>query len=771
MPIPSHLRLCPWPQISAESVLFLAFAATAVEERLLQEWVETHRVKGSDWRQVVVDSTTEPTWVAEIFKASSDFLVVPIRIVWLPHRKTPSWWGGLFRSDPRHPGAFRASRILKQSPERVQAIFGKPAMVSELGQRFGQRMSVEAWAEPEKFAAFVEMEARVALDISERRLLGGRYRLPSQVTDQLSHDPLLHREVECLAQQQGRSVKELWQSAQGYMKEMIAVPTAFGLDLNSRFNNLVLGFGYEKRLVSRKEDLARIAQILNANPCILLWTHKTYLDGMVLPKLLYDNNLPVPHSFGGANMSFAGLGYLMRSGGGIFIRRSFQDNPLYKTVLRFYIALLMKLRFPLSWSFEGTRSRLGKLMPPRYGLLKYVLEACHSSGAKNIHIVPVAISYDLIRDVEEYASEQVGRVKQAESLSWFLGYLSSLRKPMGRLYVDFGEAIVLEDAPDPDNRLALQKIAFQVAVEANRVTPLTAPSLLTMSLLGAAPQALTEDELRREVRALWEWASERQIRISDDFNPRHLEHFQSLLEIMINENVIRRYDEGPDVVYGIPLQQHPAASYYRNTTIHFFVNKAIIELALMKVADSGDEDPVAAFWIETENLRDLFKFEFFYPPSEEFRVQLEHELQRSNPCWEQILLEGGAALQTLIRDLRPLVAHATLLTYVEAYQVVADMLARLRPDETIEQKNCVERALKYGRQAYLQRRISSEASIGKILFANAYKLMAHRNLHEPGDPELQIRRREMAQNLRLLARRLERIRLLVADERTAHSLR
>jgi len=582
----------------------------------------------------------------------------------------------------------------------------------------------------------------------------------------LRDDADYRRELGQLAAEQNRPVDALLGEARVYMKEMVATPTPFWLGINSRFNNAVLGLGYEKRVVAGQEELERVRDILQSHPSILLWTHKTYLDGMVVPKVLYDAGLPLPHMFGGANMSFAGLGFLVRRGGGIFIRRSFQDNPLYKLTLRHYIAQLMKNHIPLSWSFEGTRSRLGKLMPPRYGLLKYVLEACHGYGARGIHIIPVSISYDLIRDVEEYATEQTGRVKPPESLRWFLGYLSSLRKPMGRVYVDFGEPVVLESAPEPDDRLALQKIAFSVAVEANRVTPLTVPSLLTMSLLGAAPQALTERELRREVKALWDWAADRQIRVSDDFDPLNRDHFQGLLRIMMDENVITRYDEGPDVVYGIALEQHPVASFYRNTTIHFFVEKSIIELALLKACESGEGDVRGVFWSETERLRDLFKFEFFYTPGTVFREALREELTRSSPDWERHLADGGAALSVLQRELRPRVAHATLLTYVEAYGVVADLLAGLEPGVGLDEKRCIELALKYGRQAYLQRRISSEASIGKILFGNAYRLMEHRGLTVSGDPESAAARRELAQYLRQLARRIDRIRAIVADGRS-----
>src|SRR3546814_10349493 len=122
------------------------------------------------------------------------------------------------------------------------------------------------------------------------------------------------------------------------------------------------------------------------------------------------------------------MGCVVRRSVLIFLRGSLQGQPVYKLVLRHYIAWLRAKRFPLSWAFEGTRSRLGKLMPPKYGLMKYVLDAAHATGTGGVHFVPFVTSFDLIRDVEEYAAEQTGRTKAPESLAWFLGYMKRDRK-------------------------------------------------------------------------------------------------------------------------------------------------------------------------------------------------------------------------------------------------------------------------------------------------------------------------------------------------------
>ena len=105
------------------------------------------------------------------------------------------------------------------------------------------------------------------------------------------------------------------------------------------------------------------------------------------------------------------------------------------------------------------------------------------------------------------------------------------------------------------------------------------------------------------------------------------------------------------------------------------------------------------FWQEAERLRDLFKFEFFYAPIDEFRKQVDEELSRYSPDWMTQLEESGFAAQKLLLKCRPLVAHATLLPYVEAYRVVTDVLARVGDEPRADEKDCVKQALAYARQA------------------------------------------------------------------------
>jgi len=239
-----------------------------------------------------------------------------------------------------------------------------------------------------------------------------------------------------------------------------------------------------------------------------------------------------------------------------------------------------------------------------------------------------------------------------------------------------------------------------------------------------------------------------------------LSQVQELADAMRGMGLLIRYDEGTDTVFGIEPSQHLMASYYRNTIIHHFVNKAILEVALLKASEAPQDETEQVFWDETLRLRDFFKFEFFYPSKKKFRKQLCAELERHDPQWESRLKAGRQETRLMLREMQPLLAHATLLPFVEAYSVVFDLLARLDAAEGLQEEECIARALKVGKQAYLQRRITSEASIGKLLFQNGYKLAQNFALTDPGADDLSSRRHQLLKDFKDLSRKLEGIRLM-----------
>ena len=243
---------------------------------------------------------------------------------------------------------------------------------------------------------------------------------------------------------------------------------------------------------------AGLRELNRRHALVFLPSHRSYADPLLLADVLAEHDFPQPRARRRQPPHLAD----QRAGQA---RRDhlhpaqLRRREIYKLALREYLGYLLAKRFNLEWYLEGGRSRTGKLRPPRYGLLAYVAEAVARGRADDACLVPVAITYDQLREVSAMAAEQGGGAKKAEGLGWLASYAKGQLAKIGTVHVRFAEPLSLREALEPgghdDNpdtrRLALQKVAFEVAVRINRVTPVTATALVTLALLGVRDRALT----------------------------------------------------------------------------------------------------------------------------------------------------------------------------------------------------------------------------------------------------------------------------------------
>lgn len=791
-------------------MLYLLDARHEVEEQLLREWVEAQlpgnasggapgNTSGgaadhgpgagtpAEMITVHLEGEIEATGLSARLNATSDDTdVVPLRVVWTPaggtERSGPRL-RDLLIGDPRRPSERLARLTLARHPERATVIAGASATVGDLRERFGrtpqQQATQHADADDtaddgshgrngvtaETFGGFVARMGSITLDVAERRQTGRRYKVPRAVIPGIEASVGFREAVAARAEELGKRPAEVAAEARGYLTEMVATPSTFFIDWMGASTRKITSMGYERIVTDPERIEAARAQVAD-HPSALLWTHKSHIDGIALLSTLYENDFPAPHAISGLNIAFAGVGTMGRRSGIIFIRRSFTDNPVYKLALRQYLAYLMEKRFPLSWAFEGTRSRTGKLMPPRYGLLKYTLDAAHATGTENLHLIPVSINYDLIGEAAEYAGEEVGRAKQSESLSWFVGYLQRLRSPLGRVYLDLADPIVLEGpAPEP-TKAQVASIAFEVARRANTLVPVTLPALMCTALMGAAPGALTLSELDHTMRTLMAWLRNHDIRMAEGLDTDS-DELVSLAELVFSKGIVTRHLGGDQPVFSIEESQHPVAGYYRNTIIHYFVNRAMIELALLAATEAdAATDTGQVFWDELLDVRDLLKFEFFHPPTDEMDAVVDRELRDVGLAWRDRLAAGPDGARQLLEAMKPRVAHATLQPSIEAYWVVARWLADQGAEPAGERKAVVKAALGAGEQAFLRRQITTRASIGKQLFTGAHSMLGDRSLLEGAGADagdLVRRRTELADRLGARVRRLAELRRMTLE--------
>jgi glycerol-3-phosphate O-acyltransferase len=621
----------------------------------------------------------------------------------------------------------------------------------------------------------VARQAALALERAERQLRGARYKVPRFVREEILARPAFRGGIARLARELGRKERRVTREADRYLREIAATHSPHVIDIAAHLCRFLYTRGYSEELEYDHKELERIYSLGQRFPLVFLPSHKSNLDHIALQYLFYENKLPPSHTAGGINMNFLGIGQLFRRTGVFFIRRTFKDNPVYKFVLGQYLDYLIEKRFSLEWYIEGGRSRSGKLLPPRFGLLALVVDAYRRAKSDDVILVPVSIAYDQIQDVGDYVVEQRGGTKKRESLGWFFRFVSAFRRGYGTIHIRFGEPVSLRkflgppnpeietDTESPD--LDLQKLAFEVCVRINRVTPITPTAAVTLSLLGAGDQALSLDQMPRTLHNLLEYMRRRQLPTTEDFDLETPEGIERALETLVASGVVSRFDEGPEPVYMIGPEQHLAAAYYRNTMVHFVVNIAIAELALLRVSEPDVADRLSEFWEEIWRLRDLLKFEFFFPPRDVFTAEIRQELLLHDPNWEGRVREGPDAILELVHGIRPFSAHRALRPFLDAYSVVGDLLEREHPTSSFEEEAFLRQCLGLSRQYHLQRRIRSPESVSKVLFKTALQLARNRDLLDLTSPELRARREAFAEEIRRVARRIEAVDVLAASRR------
>jgi glycerol-3-phosphate O-acyltransferase len=406
------------------------------------------------------------------------------------------------------------------------------------------------------------------------------------------------------------------------------------------------------------------------------------------------------------------------------------------------------------------------MLPPRLGLLSYAADAYLQGRVDDIALLPVSITFDQLHEISEYAEYARGAAKKPEGFGWLYGFIKAQgARHYGKVYVRFGEPVLLGDflgpiggpvAVDPAaRRLALQKTAFEVAWRINQGMPATATAIVTTVLLAMQGAALTFGQMRLGLGDALDYLESRSVpRTASAQALSGAAALRATLDALVSGGVVTLVRDGREPVWLIGPEHQLAATFYRNSLIHFLLDTALCELAVMRAGEAVDADPVAAFWEEIARLRDLLKFEFYFKDREEHWRQVGAEMARHDPGWEDRLRAGDA--DVLLGEMRPLVSHIMVRPFVEAYRIVADVLVNDDVAASNEDSEVTSRALGLGHQYVAQRRLRSSESVSVLLFQTGLQLARNRGLFESG-ADLATRRADFLAELRHLVRRLDRI--------------
>lgn len=749
---------------SGRGRVLLVFTDTAAERQAVEDWLLRDRAEGEAAPEML--DANDNFLGARLLERADDPDIAPVRVAWLPIDRDGS--AALHLKDlvtltrPRHPRAGVQRRILRTDPDRVRVLVGAAAPVSDLRRRFAD---FTGGGDEQELGAFVRRQGVLALEREERKLTGERYKAARMVPEEILSSARVRGRLEDMATSLKRPFKDVAREARAYLEEMAASHSELAIDAWESFIRFVVR-QYTIDVESRQ--LERLRRLGAKQTLAYVPSHRSYLDPFILRTVLHRHGLPPNHVLGGVNVNFWPMGPFARRSGIVFIRRSYKDKPVYSVVLREYIGYLLRKRFNLEWYIEGGRTRTGKLRPPRFGILAYVVDALRGEAAEDAYLVPVSIVYDQLPEVGDMAREDQGGEKRRESFTWMIDYLRRQAQVSGTVYVRFGEPLSLREAlatvatnghSESGRDLSVERVAFEVMHRINRATPVTPPALVTTALLGLGDRALTLGELRHVMEPLRDYVRRLDVPLTEDILELP-DGLRAVLDSLTRAGILTVHTGGPEDAWAVTPSRHLEAAFYRNSIVHYLVNRAIVELVAIRAAEEPFSDPMRESWEESLGLRDLLKFEFFFARRREFAEELRAELIAFDPEWETRASEQEQVWDHLTSS-RLFLAHRVLGPYIQAYYVVADRLAAREGALAADDRDFLRDCLATARLYRAQQRIWSSEAISKELFGNALLLAANRDLLGADRFE---QRQVFAAEMRLLLIRVRRIRDLAVRD-------
>ncbi|MGD9582911.1 MAG: glycerol-3-phosphate 1-O-acyltransferase PlsB [Lysobacterales bacterium] len=347
--------------------------------------------------------------------------------------------------------------------------------------------------------------AVIGADLSHRRTLIDAVMNAESVRDALR--ATASRESLSLEQAEGRARSYAWEIAADYSHP--AVRSA-SFVLRTIWTKLFDGI--------QVHHFDTLKQAAPGHEVIYVPCHRSHMDYLLVSYLLYENGIVPPHIAAGVNLNLPFIGSLLRKGGAFFLRRSFKANALYSAVFTEYVRQLFQRGVSLEYFIEGGRSRSGRMLEPRAGMLAMTLRSFLAGARRPVLFQPVYIGYERLLEGKSYIGELSGKPKEKESLFGLLRSLKLLREQYGKVAVSFGEPIQLlpfldteapswrEDANKEERPAwfadSVDRLADRIATNINRSADVNPVNLLALALLATPKHAMAEDDLGRQIELI-----------------------------------------------------------------------------------------------------------------------------------------------------------------------------------------------------------------------------------------------------------------------------
>ncbi len=390
--------------------------------------------------------------------------------------------------------------------------------------------------------------------------------------------------IERTAAETGKPIATIKKEAAGYVGEITSDYSHSVVRFFDHFLTWLwtrLYDGVEVRHFERVRALAPDHQIVYV-PC-----HRSHIDYLLLSYVIYKRGLRVPLVAAGENLNIPIIGEILRSGGAFFMRRSFKGNALYSTVFKEYVHTLMQRAVPIEYFIEGGRSRSGRLLPPKLGMLAMTVSSYLREPAKPVVFIPTYISYERIMEGATYVGELKGKPKESENLLALMKTAKKIERIFGTVHLSFGEPLHLShfmekfsvNAQDDSSQntekthAMIQNIGVKIMQNINKSAVVNPVSLLALVLLSTPKSAIGESQCLEQI-ALYQ-----RIALNLPYDKDTFVTDMTPSDILAYGLQLKLIEKTPHVLgdmIKVADKQAPLLSYFKNNIVHVFILASFI---------------------------------------------------------------------------------------------------------------------------------------------------------------------------------------------------
>ena len=525
------------------------------------------------------------------------------------------------------------------------------------------------------------------IDEEKTSIVGPVLKSREEIISMVLNEDDLNHFIEEMAAHGTKAHDALFKEAEKYAREIAADYNDMFINLWDKFLTWLWNNIYDGVMVD-KPGLAKLRNISKKMPFVIIPCHRSHIDYLLLSYVFYKNNIQMPFIAAGTNLSFWPVGYIFRKSGAFFIRRTFKGNMLYSEVFSKYLEILLKEGLPLEFFIEGGRSRSGKMVMPKFGLLSMLIQAYKKKACDDLAAIPVFIGYDRVIEGDSYLKELGGIPKEREKTTDVIKSRKILRRRYGRVYVNIGEPIFLksylasqekafEDMTTAERQSLYRKISYEIALEINQVSVVTPFSLVASGLLCHDRKGISHDELMDVLGLFCDYLSHREVNFAATLVHRDKAVIDALnqfdqLDII---SKIGADEEDPDdleeIVYSLEDDNRLKLEYYKNNILHFFIPIGFVATSLL----SSHEDlmPMNRIVKDYQFLKRLLWNEFIFDDKKDDLDEVNDVLSYLNNRGMISGLEqdGQALVEVKGRGRVNMMPFAGLIrNYMESYWVV-----------------------------------------------------------------------------------------------------